>query len=96
MFELRQTHAFTQWINGLRDISARLRIVARLRRVEHGNFGDLKAVGEGVRELRIDHGPGYRVYFVQRGPDIVILLCGGDKRSQQADIAEAQRLAREV
>lgn len=64
--------------------------------MEHGNFGDMKFVGDGIRELRVDHGPGYRVYFVQRGAELVILLCGGDKRSQQADISEAKRLAREI
>jgi putative addiction module killer protein len=94
--ELRQSAVFVKWLDDLRDVTARLRIVARLRRIELGNFGDVKSVGDGVRELRIDYGPGYRVYFVQRGQEIVILLCGGDKRTQAADIAQARRLAKEV
>jgi putative addiction module killer protein len=96
VLEVRQTRGFAVWLESLRDVSARLRISARLRRMEHGNFGDVKFVGDGIRELRVDHGPGYRVYFVQRGTQLVILLCGGDKRSQQADISEAKRLAREI
>ncbi|RDJ20605.1 type II toxin-antitoxin system RelE/ParE family toxin [Bosea caraganae] len=96
MIELRQSAVFVKWLGDLRDMTARLRIAARLRRVEHGNFGDVKPVGDGVRELRIDYGPGYRVYFTQRGQEIVILLCGGDKRTQAADIAHAKRLAKEI
>lgn len=74
----------------------RLRILARVTRLEAGNFGDARYVGENVFELRIDHGPGYRVYFTRRGGVVVILLCGGDKSTQGADIAIAQRLAREM
>lgn len=81
----------TQWLDGLRDKTASAAIRMRLRRIEAGNFGDFKSVGEGVSELRIDVGAGYRVYFGRRGQDIVILLCGGDKRSQEADIQNAKR-----
>lgn len=96
MIELRQTFTFSEWLGGLRDASARARIVVRLRRMETGNFGDVKAVGEGVNEMRIDHGPGYRVYFVRSGETVVVLLCGGDKRRQQADIARAKQMAKEL
>ena len=96
MFEVRQTERFVNWIADLRDTTVRLRIAARLRRLEQGHLGDVKAVGDGVRELRIDHGPGYRIYFVQRGLEIVVLLCGGDKSSQKTDIVTARRLAKEV
>lgn len=96
MVELRQSTSFAKWLGDLRDMTARLRIAARLRRMEHGNFGDVKSVGDGVRELRIDYGPGYRVYFTQHGQEIVILLCGGDKRTQAADIARAKQMAKEL
>lgn len=96
MIELRQSAVFAKWLDNLRDVTARLRIAARLRRIEHGNFGDAKFVGDGIRELRVDYGPGYRVYFVQHGQEIVILLCGGDKRTQAADIARAKQLAKEL
>ena len=80
---------FTEWLNGLRDKLAQARIRIRLRQVQAGNFGDCKPVGEGVWELRIDWGPGYRVYYAQAGKRLVLLLAGGDKRTQQADIAAA-------
>jgi putative addiction module killer protein len=80
----------TDWLRGLRDARARAQIEVRLRRVSAGNFGDCKAVGEGVVELRVDIGAGYRVYYGTRGQALVILLCGGDKGSQQADITRAK------
>ncbi|MGX7705320.1 type II toxin-antitoxin system RelE/ParE family toxin [Methylobacterium sp. Gmos1] len=92
---IRQTLVFRAWIVGLRDERARLRIDTRIRRLSLGNAGDAKSVGDGVSELRIDYGPGYRVYFMQRGPEIVILLCGGDKRTQDKDILAAKRLAQQ-
>ena len=91
--EIRKTEIFVDWLEGLRDSRAKARIITRLDRMEMGNFGDVKPVGGGVNELRIHYGPGYRVYFVRRGPVVVILLCGGDKRTQHADIAKAKKLA---
>ena len=88
-----RTDEFSRWLKQLRDIRARAKIVARIDRLELGNPGDIAAVGEGVSELRIHHGPGYRVYIFQRGEQVVILLCGGDKGSQEADIARAKKLA---
>ncbi len=96
MIEVRQTDTFTDWLNDLRDRAARGVIGKRLARIELGLFGDMRSVGEGVSELRIDFGPGYRVYFTRRGLVVVILLCGGDKASQSRDIARAQTLATEV
>ncbi len=93
--EIRQTELFARWLVGLRDRRARLRIAARIRRLSLGNFGDVKPVGGGISEMRVDYGPGYRVYFVQRGETLVILLAGGDKRTQGRDIARARELARE-
>ena len=93
MLAIRSTPDFDAWFSGLRDERARQRINIRIRRVSLGNFGDVKPVGDGVSELRVDYGPGYRVYFAQRGD--VILLCGGDKRSQDRDIAKAKRMAKE-
>jgi len=81
---------FVEWLNQVRDVRARARVRVRLDRLSTGNFGDSKGVGGGVHELRIDHGPGYRVYFGQRGDQIILLLCGGTKRSQQKDIQLAQ------
>lgn len=96
MVEVRQTDEFRAWLYGLRDDKAVTRIVARIRRLEQGNPGDSKSIGGRLLELRIDYGPGYRVYYVRRGPMIVILLCGGDKRTQQRDIKRAQALAAEL
>jgi putative addiction module killer protein len=96
MVEVRQTEVFAKWFLGLRDIRARARIQARIDRLELGNVGDARPVGEGVSEMRIDYGPGYRVYFVRRGTALVILLAGGDKNSQAKDIRKALDLAREV
>ena len=96
MIELRQTSKFAEWIDELRDVRGRARIQARIERMAMGNPGDTKSVGEGVFELRIDFGPGYRVYFTRRGREIIILLAGGDKSSQPKDIRTAQRLARNL
>jgi putative addiction module killer protein len=94
MPEVRQTEVFANWLGGLRDSRARARINARIRRISLGNPGDVRPVGGGVSEMRIDYGPGYRVYFVSRGEALVILLAGGDKRTQDQDIATAIKLAR--
>ncbi|MEZ4733906.1 MAG: type II toxin-antitoxin system RelE/ParE family toxin [Caldilineaceae bacterium] len=85
-----QRNPFREWLEALRDREARARIRVRINRIRQGNFGDCKAVGSGVSELRIDYGPGYRVYFGRQGEKIVILLCGGDKRTQPRDIETAQ------
>jgi putative addiction module killer protein len=92
--EVRETEAFATWFRKLRDERARARILVRIRRLSLGNPGDVRAVGEGVSEIRIDYGPGYRVYFVARGESLVVLLAGGDKRSQSRDIEAAIALAR--
>lgn len=96
MLEIRKTEIYVQWLDELRDIRARARIQVRVERLAAGNAGDVRPVGEGVSELRIDYGPGYRVYFTKRGRDVVILLAGGDKSSQAADIKTALRLARNL
>lgn len=95
-FELVETPVFSDWLGSLRDRRALARIVTRLDRLADGNFGDRKSVKDGVFELRVDYGPGYRVYLFQRGKELVILLCGGDKRTQDADIAKAKRLKEEI
>lgn len=95
MLTIRQTTIYEAWFAGLRDERARARTDVRIKRLALGNAGDVKPVGEGVSELRIDYGPGYRVYFAQRGSEIVLLLCGGDKRTQDRDIREAQSLNRQ-
>lgn len=96
MLEIVQSATFSRWLGKLKDRSAIMRINARLRRVaETGHFGDVKPVGEGVSEIRIDFGPGYRLYFMQRGAIVVILLVGGDKSSQDADIKRAIEIAKE-
>ena len=96
MIEIRQSTVFADWFENLRDRQARSRIDVRIRRLSIGNPGDVEAVGEGVSEVRIDYGPGYRVYFVRRGPALVILLAGGDKRTQNRDIRRAIELARSI
>lgn len=94
--EIRNTDVFARWLDGLRDIDARARVLSRIERLAAGNPGDVQPVGEGVSELRINHGPGYRVYYKQRGSKLVILLAGGEKRTQARDIRTALRLARNL
>jgi putative addiction module killer protein len=92
--EIRQTTDYEAWFDKLRDRQARFRIVARIRRLSLGNLGDIKPVGEGVSELRIMYGPGYRIYLKQQGDRLIILLAGGDKSSQKRDVERAKELAR--
>ncbi|MEW6600137.1 MAG: type II toxin-antitoxin system RelE/ParE family toxin [Nitrospirota bacterium] len=96
MLEVRKTETYVQWLNSLRDIKARARDLARVERLSSGNPGDVKPVGEGISEMRIDYGPGYRVYYTMRGRTLIILLAGGDKRSQATDIKKALLLARNL
>lgn len=96
MAEIRKTDDFVKWLDRLRDIRARACILARIKRLECDLVGDAKPVGEGISEMRIDYGPGYRVYFKKQGEDLLILLGGGDKRTQKKDIEKALRLAREL
>jgi len=96
MIDMKKTDIFVQWLDELRDIRARARIQARIERLAAGYLGDVKPVGDGVSELRIDYGPGYRVYFTRRGNEVVILLAGGDKSTQDTDIKIAQGLARNL
>lgn len=96
MLEIRQTATFLKWERGLRDKKARAVIAARIDRLSYGLASDVKSVGDGVMELRIHYGPGYRIYFIRRGSEIIFLLCGGDKASQSRDIEAAKRLAKEV
>jgi putative addiction module killer protein len=96
MIEVRETATFSGWLSGLRDARAKAEIARRVRRLALGNPGDVKPVGEGVSELRIHYGPGYRVYHMQRGNLLVVLLCGGDKSTQAKDITLALKLAKEV
>ena len=96
MIEIRKTDRFAQWLDDLRDIQARARVQARIERLAAGNPGDVEPVGEGVSELRINYGPGYRVYFKKRGQELIILLAGGDKSTQGKDIKTALHLARNL
>ena len=96
MIEIRQTEAYARWFDGLRDSRARARVNVRIRRLSLGNPGDVRPVGQGVSELKIDYGPGYRVYFVQRGAALIILLTGGDKRTQDQDIQKAIKMVSEL
>lgn len=93
LIEIRETRTFEKWLYGLRDIVARRRILQRIARMESGLLGDVKALGGGLHEVRVDHGPGYRVYFTYRGQAIILLLCGGDKSGQARDIERARMLA---
>lgn len=96
MFQTRQTETFAAWLRGLTDTRAKERIAQRIVRLQSGLFGDVKPIGSGLSELRIDYGAGYRVYFVQRDRVLIILLCGGDKRTQQRDIRIAKALAADL
>ena len=96
MIEIRQTEHYRQWFDKLKDRNARARIDIRLRRLSLGNPGDVKSVGEGVSELKIDYGPGYRVYFTKKGTRLIILLAGGDKTTQTGDIEKARKLVHEI
>jgi putative addiction module killer protein len=96
MYEIRKTDVYVRWLDAMRDIRARAKVLARIERLATGNPGDVRPVGEGVSELRIDYGPGYRVYYTMRGRELIILLAGGDKRTQAADIKKALSLARNL
>ena len=96
MLEVRRTEAYARWLDGLRDVRARARVLVRVERLAAGNPGDVRPVGEGVSEMRIDYGPRHRVYFKRQGSAVVVLLAGGDKRSQAMDIATALGLARNL
>ena len=96
MLRVRRTEVYASWLDNLRDVRARARILVRVERLAAGNPGDVRPVGEGVSELRIDYGPGYRVYFKRQGRTVVVLLAGGDKRTQNRDIGTALRLARNL
>jgi len=96
MIEIRQTEIYSRWFNSLRDRQAKARVDIRIRRLSMGNPGDVKPVGKGVSELRIDYGPGYRVYFIQRGETLIILLAAGDKQTQERDIKTALNLAQDL
>lgn len=96
VIEIRKTEVFAKWLDELRDLRGRARVLARIERLAAGNPGDVKPVGEGISEMRIDYGPGYRVYFKRRGRMLIILLAGGDKSTQSKDIRTAMRLARNL
>lgn len=96
MIEIRKTEVFAKWLDGLRDTRARARVLVRIERLAGGNPGDVASVGEGVSELRIHYGPGYRIYYKQRGEELIVLLAGGDKGSQTKDIKAALALARNL
>ena len=96
MIEVRKTKVYARWLDSLRDVRARARVLVRVERLAAGNPGDVRPVGEGVSEMRIDYGPGYRVYFTKQGCTVVVLLAGGDKRSQSKDIERALSLARNL
>jgi putative addiction module killer protein len=96
MYTILQTESFAKWLAGMRDVRAKVRIVARLRQAEFGNLGDVKSLGSGISELRVDTGPGYRLYFTRRREVLIILLAGGDKSTQKTDIKRARKLAEEL
>jgi putative addiction module killer protein len=96
VYEIEKTETFSTWLHSLKDSQVRARVRARIERARFGNFGDWSPEGGEIRAMRIDHGPGYRLYFTLRGDRIVILLCGGDKHTQEADIKQAHKLAKEI
>lgn len=96
MPDVLETEVFAAWLRSLRDVRAKATIAARIQRLKFGNPGDVRSAGGGVSEMRIHHGPGYRVYYVRRGNDLIILLCGGDKSTQEKDIETAGKLAEEL
>lgn len=96
MYSIQQTQTFAKWLADLRDMRAKARVIARVRQAEQGNLGDAKSVGGGVSEMRIDVGPGYRVYYTRRGEVLIILLVGGDKSTQDKDIKRAQAMVKEL
>lgn len=96
MYNIQQTSKFSQWLSKLKDMRARIAIVRRMERSQSGNLGDVKSVGESVYEMRIDMGPGYRLYYTMRGSEMIILLVGGDKSTQQRDIEKAIQMAKEI
>jgi putative addiction module killer protein len=96
MIEIREHYDFVAYMRNLRDVNAKVRILQRIRRLALGNPGDVRPVGEGISELRIDYGPGYRVYYKRRGEVLIIVLCAGDKRSQDSDILHAKQIANEL
>jgi putative addiction module killer protein len=96
MYTIQQTHKFSQWLIKLKDIRARIAVVRRLERAQSGNLGNVKSVGESVFEMRVDMGPGYRLYYTMRGDELIILLVGGDKSTQQRDIEKAIEMAKEM
>lgn len=96
MYQLQSTDVFDEWLRNLQDRKGRARILARLESARLGNLGDVKSVGEGVREMRVHFGPGYRLYFAQRGHVLLLLLCGGDKSTQTRDIARARHILTDI
>lgn len=96
MIEIRETQIYARWFSNLRDRRVKACIDTRIRRLSLGNPGDVQPFGEGISELRVDYGPGYRIYFIQRGATVIVLLVGGDKRTQQKDIKQALELARDL
>ena len=96
MYSIQQTHTFSQWLTNLKDMRTRISIVRRLERAESGNLGDIKSVGGSVYEMRINRGPGYRLYYTMRKNELIILLVGGDKSTQRSDIEKAKEMAKEI
>lgn len=96
MITIHQTDRFARWLSDLKNLAAKIQILRRLKRIEGGNFGDTKSVGDGVHEIRIHTGPGYRIYYTYYGEEIIFLLSGGDKDSQDADIIRAKEIAKEI
>ncbi|MCW7549614.1 type II toxin-antitoxin system RelE/ParE family toxin [Photorhabdus sp. APURE] len=94
--EIKSTSIFNQWIDKLKDTRAKAKIQVRIKRLQFGNFGDVKPVGEGISELRIDEGKGYRIYITSHGEQLIILLCGGDKSTQSKDIQQAKKIIKEI